>query len=83
MPTRGGEIDARCQGDRYHRGVTLPAPQTHHGTTREPVGVVHGLEAHADTGVASRGQEELASMGMGTVGGLTALADCRIKLMQK
>src|SRR4029453_6971121 len=81
MPTRWCEIQACCQGDLYDRRLALPAPQPHHGTPGEPVQVLHGLDAHADTRVASGGQKELASMGMGTVRGLTAPVYCLIKLM--
>ena len=83
MPTRRSEIEARCEGDLHHRGLTLPAAQMHHGATRKPMGGVYILDTHADTGVAHGGQKDLSVVIMGTEGMLTAPAGHLVELMEK
>src|SRR5262249_7392263 len=83
MPTRWCEVEARCQGHLHHGALTLPAAQMHSSMTREPVEIVHDLDAHADPGVTYGSQKVFSAMIMGTVGCLTAPTGPVVELMQK
>jgi hypothetical protein len=83
MPTRWCEGEARCQGHLHHGALTLPAAQMHSSVTREPVEIVHDLDAHADPRVTYGSQKEFSAVIMGTVGCLTAPTGHVVELMQK
>jgi hypothetical protein len=83
MPTRRSEVEARCQGDLHHGALTPPTAQAHHGTTREPVEVVHSLDAHTHPWVTHGGQKDFVAVVVGTAGSLTALADSLVQVMKK
>ena len=83
MPTRRSEVEARGEGHLHHRGLTLPAAQMHHSGTRQLVEGIHGLDAHADAGMAYRCQKDLVAVIMGAEGGVTAPTGHLIELMEK
>ncbi len=74
MPTCRGEVEARCQGDLHHGALTPPTAQPCHSATREPVEVVHGLDAHTDPWVTQGRQKDLGAVVVSTAGMLTAPA---------
>jgi hypothetical protein len=55
----------------------------HSSVTREPVAIVHDLDAHADPRVTYGSQKECSAVIMGTVGCLTAPTGYVVELMQK